>query len=108
MNDLELFELCKEVYKMTGWQIDNPSFFGLQYSGSPYETDVHITTDPSADFKSPLYTSDYLLEKLPKRVNNEEVNWIDIYHEADQVLEYIENRIAGLQTKKDNLIKGVE
>lgn len=63
--DTELFELCREVYKRTGWQIENPMFFGAQYIGSPYETDVHITSDQSAVFIAPLYTSDYIIEKLP-------------------------------------------
>lgn len=39
--DNELFELCKEVYNRTEW-MDNEAF--------------------------PLYTSDYLLEKLPEEI----------------------------------------
>lgn len=40
MNDNELFELCKQVYEATGWDYQNGA----------------------------VYTSDYLLEKLPKKV----------------------------------------
>ena len=41
----ELFELCKEVYKRTGWETDEL----LSHRGL---------------VRVPLYTSDYLLEKL--------------------------------------------
>ena len=52
----ELFELCKEVYKRTGWDdladdhpwITERGVLGYKRNGV-----------------SPLYTSDYLLEKLP-------------------------------------------
>lgn len=48
--DNELFELCREVYEKTGWIIDNADF----WVGEPV----------------PLYTSDYLLEKLPKNIKD--------------------------------------
>ena len=47
--DQELFDLCKEVYEATGWD-DNK----LLPKGIP----AHLGY-------CPLYTSDYLLEKLP-------------------------------------------
>jgi len=68
--DNELFELCKEVYEKTRWQIENPSFFGVQYYGSPFETELMVTTDQAASFQAPLYTSDYLLEKLPRNIGS--------------------------------------
>lgn len=43
----ELFELCKEVYEKTGWK----------------PTDWQHGIEDG----QPLYTSDYLLEKLPKK-----------------------------------------
>ena len=46
--DPELFELCNEVYKRTGWDSD--------VLPSIYETGM--------EHDQPLYTSDYLLEKL--------------------------------------------
>ena len=52
MNDTELFELCKEVYKRTRW--DDDSLKGI----------------PAHWGYCPLYTSDYLLEKLPKRIGS--------------------------------------
>lgn len=69
----ELYELCKEVYERTGWE------------------DVSALTDAEGKLLSPgylggrlykefvpLYTSDYLLEKLPEYVIE-----YDSYHEQD-------------------------
>lgn len=50
MKDQELFELCREVYEKTKWGQYGDE--GLDY----YDSRPVI----------PLYTSDYLLEKLPK------------------------------------------
>lgn len=53
MIDTELFELCRELYKRTGWD--------------SYElAKDHVTTSDGYDeWDLPLYTSDYLLDKLP-------------------------------------------
>lgn len=66
--DTELFDLCKEVYKRTGWggtQIGIAEFF----KDKPFVNTVHnlIRDGYSVEDVTPLYTSDYLLEKLPKR-----------------------------------------
>ena len=50
INDNELFELCKQVYKLTGWK---PTDWRHGDSNG-----------------QPLYTSDYLLEKLPGQFGN--------------------------------------
>ena len=55
--DNELHQLCKEVYEKTGWW--NVS---ISHMWSGKET---------TDFKTPLYTSDYLLEKLKPFLNAE-------------------------------------
>lgn len=54
----ELFELCKKVYELTGWG---------QYGdeGLPY---FHEQEGIARKDLPPIYTSDYLLEKLPKKV----------------------------------------
>ena len=52
----ELFELCKQVYEATGWK-----GLGRRYINEPLEKDDWI----------PIYTSDYLLEKLPATVKND-------------------------------------
>ncbi len=61
----ELFELCKEVYGRTSWDDDDL----LHYLGGEvhfkrlFESDMfHLGT--TRDTYAPLYTSDYLLEKL--------------------------------------------
>ena len=62
----ELYELCKEVYERTGWR-DTPGYiqpFG-QNVNFPNWFDETITKDHDI---APLYTSDYLLEKLPRTV----------------------------------------
>jgi len=68
----ELFELCKEVYELTGW--DNTHSIILEMvtpgvKGSRRVRDWHNNGDfviGEQDGAYPLYTSDYLLEKLPK------------------------------------------
>lgn len=66
--DTELFELCTEVYKRTAW----------------YGTVNLITKDgptmigPMSEDSPPLYTSDYLLEKLPKKLESRPAYWLDI------------------------------
>jgi hypothetical protein len=52
--DTELFELCKEVYKRTGWATRD----WIREDGLLVDYNVWGTS-------TPLYTSDYLLEKLP-------------------------------------------
>ena len=44
-NDIELLDLCKQVYKATGWEMDSWK-----------------------DFQFPLYTSDYLFEEIDRRI----------------------------------------
>lgn len=53
-NDTELFDLCKAVYEATGW---DDCDLGHKYS--------HDGTYPGVGRREyPLYTSDYLLDKL--------------------------------------------
>ena len=65
----ELFELCKQVYKATGWTGTN-QVIGIYYQISEVDVKYGIF-DRSEKRKepvdTPLYTSDYLLEKLPFR-----------------------------------------
>jgi hypothetical protein len=64
----ELFELCKEVYKRfpdwnTGQWID--------YHEGKF-TIYTVSDNRYGDYVCPLYTSDYLLEKLPATLNDDE------------------------------------
>lgn len=60
--DNELFELCKEAYRRTQWAgIPAEQWFG--FKAGTLETPVILGHTPS-------YTSDYLLEKLPKELEN--------------------------------------
>lgn len=78
--DNELFELCKLVYKHfpSWWQ-------GLDRIYSNGAT-RHPWDDNFLPFKveAPLYTSDYLLGKLPEHLDNGEVNWLDLSVELDK------------------------
>lgn len=73
----ELLKLCKNVYELTGWDGDKPHkswyqmghYFsgGKEYQpGEPF-LEEHSGQFPDFPYKyvAPLYTSDYLLEKLP-------------------------------------------
>jgi len=60
----ELYKLCKEVYEKTGWfgtdehiRTEFPTPRTVHSNGKPYEIKDKLTNIP-------LYTSDYLLEKL--------------------------------------------
>lgn len=85
MNDNELFELCKEVDLASGWK-----------------TDYFLSNPIDTKDKTYLYTSDYLLEKLPLFVNNEpkdelslvktDINWGAGYYRAmdsDEGVQYL-------------------
>ena len=57
----ELFELCRQVYEATGWEND------------PYIK--HLNKAPKYEHRygnASIYTSDYLLEKLPATLDDEE------------------------------------
>lgn len=68
--DRELYDLCKEVYRRTKWKagdwwyerIDPKSLVPLHHLG---RQDIGFHVD-EFDILCPLYTSDYLLEKLPR------------------------------------------
>lgn len=55
--DTELFELCKQLYDATGWDAEYKYFYGT--------SSVAHDRQHSMLENTPLYTSDYLLEKLP-------------------------------------------
>lgn len=63
--DTELFELCKEVYEKTGWE---PKELNTLYFTARNEKGEQI----------PRYTSDYLLEKLPPRIQDEDGNYFSL------------------------------
>lgn len=84
MIDTELFDLCKKVYEKTGWDVngdhyllrptklnfDKPDKLENQEShGSDYKWQIGKDSEGMWKAKEviPLYTSDYLLEKLPPK-----------------------------------------
>lgn len=84
-NNTELFELCKEVYEKTGW--DNTLGGGLRWlllRNGDYDTfrfsdaEAYQGSNAIKDKWSdgiPLYTSDYLLEKLHGQIDINLYSW---------------------------------
>ena len=63
----ETFELCKQVHERTGWQPTD--YFDGEYVITQEDADAGGYDDGQL---LPLYTSDYLLEKLPSSLNDDE------------------------------------
>ena len=67
----ELFELCKQVYEATGWD-DTRDYYhekdSFNFDTRSFERNGERTVVERrrAPYDIPLYTSDYLLEKLPE------------------------------------------
>ena len=86
MNDNELFELCKEVYELfPEWKTEQVIEFYHDVSGhlqllGPKSYQIQ----PDYNHCVPLYTSDYLLEKLPKetRFGTPQLIWYAGHWEA--------------------------
>lgn len=81
----ELLELCKQVYEATRWTADMDK--GVDYVWC-HETFRRLPIDwDTSDFHQhiPLYTSDYLLEKLPKQYRQ---YWLRI-----EPIQFTENQI---------------
>ena len=66
----ELFELCKEVYEKTGWDSTEKCYAFIDEFGDGGKhwrvIPLHEDNVDDVDDWHPLYTSDYLLEKLLK------------------------------------------
>ena len=65
----ELYQLCREVYEKAGWKDTKEHIFDINAWPFVEETsDYHVLPPdmyPKKFLVAPLYTSDYLLEKLP-------------------------------------------
>ena len=67
----ELFELCKEVYKRFPKWNDTEQYLWLDdshHATHPEWDTIETATHDMSGKGTPLYTSDYLLEKLPEEV----------------------------------------
>ena len=64
----ELFELCKQVYEVTGWKDTHSRIDDSNHTVRNEGNEVLLGTK-----QVPLYTSDYLLEKLPETYNKQEL-----------------------------------
>lgn len=67
--DNELYELCKEVYKRTGWRQEADISLLYKY-WDDYDELCVISIEEADDSLVPAYTSDYLLEKLPRQIED--------------------------------------
>lgn len=90
--DPELFELCKEVHKRTKWDDETltNSWKRLISHDMKQWRDWFIAgynnhTNDFSEKTVPLYTSDYLLEKLPSHLNeNNETYYLTLEKMNDQ------------------------
>ena len=64
----ELFELCKEVYERLEWQIDDATWIVGDENGDLFILTKEVEAQGYYDYYAPLYTTDYLLEKLPNYI----------------------------------------
>lgn len=67
MQDKELFGLCKQVHEKTKWDGTDFTYWGWfdSYPDIVITSEVNEKFTKKEDYRVPLYTSDYLLEKLP-------------------------------------------
>lgn len=78
--DNELFELCKEVYKRTDWRDDSlnhwtrPWTLTGGFKGEPFVSNIKGNQVVKEDGTGcPLYTSDYLLEKIDEKIGEQKI-----------------------------------
>jgi len=66
--DNKLYQLCKEVYERTKWDEKKDYLFieDSFHASHPEWDEVEIAHHDMGGKGIPLYTSDYLLEKLPR------------------------------------------
>lgn len=70
MKDKELFELCHDVHaRFPSWQIEDSRFFANDFGEIKLMWGAEIL--PPCYFVAPLYTTDYLLEKLPIKIKTD-------------------------------------
>lgn len=67
MTDNELFELCKEVYERTRWT-DTLQCIWNSKIDTVSDYSRHWAEKHNYPAYAPLYTTDYLLEKLPRQI----------------------------------------
>ena len=65
----EVFELCKQVHEATGWE-QSPNISQLYEYWDDYDELCVISIEDADDTLVPAYTSDYLLEKLPHTLSD--------------------------------------
>ena len=93
--DNELFELCRSVYEKTGWK--GGEHFITTIGGNwitDYKKGWYDETICKDEFY-PLYTSDYLLEKLPESVDD----FYTLYVGKDFAMYSDQSETTGHETK---------
>ena len=92
----ELFELCKRVYELFPFWAGTDMIYGKEQDGNWKIMPLTLSI-PKRD-RIPLYTSDYLLEKLPSSIESKEypgkraVLWTR--KEDDHLDKYPEGRVT--------------
>ena len=101
----ELYELCKEVYERTGWE-DVRDFY---HENDTFDEETQtfkrngifsIVERKRADYNTPLYTSDYILKKLPVHIDRGvRAKHLLVYEET--IYPYTENCYRALYEKSE-------
>lgn len=80
----ELFELCQKVYKLTSWKDTRNRLDDGNYTIRNEGNEVLLGSKQAL-----LYTSDYLLEKLPGYIALTSTTWDDVHvYKKDSELDY--------------------
>lgn len=74
MKDQELFELCKKVYELFPFWAGTDMIYGKEQDGD--WKIMPLTLSIPKRNRIPLYTSDYLLDKLPKNLSDSLGHWL--------------------------------
>ena len=86
MQDQELFELCKEVYRRTGWRLpisERPVEYWVQHDDE-WDLEYGVAGLPVDGGIIPLYTSDYLLDMLPKKLpHHNHYDYLTVWADSD-------------------------
>lgn len=67
MIDVASRELCKELYKLSGWTNDGPTWFKAK--GKHWKTYNRIPTVKNSQDRLPAYDLGFVLRKLPKHLS---------------------------------------
>lgn len=106
MNTVSL-KLCKELYKLSGWEMENGDTYYKKYSltkwATPIPRGVH-TLSGELEWECPAYSLGYLLRKLPGHIAITSTNWDNIHTEKPEGQELDYQAVACYQSNIKRLL----